>query len=97
MNGGANMFPSLYVEMYRAAASGDTGRVRELQARIMAISTSLYTIGQWGSSYLKGVKCALSLMGICSDHLSLPYRKFRQPQRDKVREALVRLGVNVSQ
>ncbi|MCC8034999.1 MAG: dihydrodipicolinate synthase family protein [Rikenellaceae bacterium] len=97
INGGANMFPELYVEMYRAASAGDMACVRRLQSRIMEISTSLYTIGQWGSSYLKGVKCALSLMGICSDHLSLPYRSFRRTERLKVRDALLRLQIPIAE
>ena len=77
VNGGANMFPELYVAMYDAAVAHDVERVRELQRRIMQISVSIYTVGKYGSSYLKGVKCALSLLGICDDYLSYPYRKFR--------------------
>lgn len=93
VNGGANMFPRLYVDMYEAAAKHDISRVRELQRRIMAVSTSLYSIGKYGSSYLKGVKCALSLMGICDDYLAYPYRRFRSEERDRVRQALRELGV----
>lgn len=73
MNGGANIF-ELYVAMYDAACAHDIARVREIQRRIMQISTSVYTVGKYGSSYLKGVKCALSLLGVCDDYLlvSLP-------------------------
>ena len=91
VNGGANIFPELYVEMYDAAAAHDIARVR--QHRIMQISTSLYTVGKYGSSYLKGVKCALSLLGICDDYLSYPYRKFRTEERDRIRQALGALGI----
>ncbi len=92
VNGGANMFPELYVAMYDAAVAHDVERVRELQRRIMQISVSIYTVGKYGSSYLKGVKCALSLLGICDDYLSYPYRKFRAEERQRVREALEALG-----
>lgn len=92
MNGGANIFPELYVGMYEAAAAHDIARVRELQRRIMQISTTVYTVGKYGSSYLKGVKCALSLLGICDDFLSYPYRKFRAEERTRIREALEALG-----
>lgn len=95
VNGGANMFPKLYVDMYNAATAGDIAQVRLLQKRIMAISTSIYTVGRYGSSYLKGVKCALSLMGICDDYLSYPYRRFRAEERNRVREALTALGVDL--
>ena len=93
VNGGANLFPELYVSMYDAACKHDIARVRELQRRIMQISTSIYTVGKSGSSYLKGVKCALSLMGICDDYLSYPYRKFRAEERNRIRQALEALGV----
>ncbi len=92
VNGGANMFPELYVAMYEAAKAGDVVRVRELQRRIMQISVSIYTVGKYGSSYLKGVKCALSLLGICDDYISWPYRHFRAEERAKIREALEALG-----
>ena len=92
VNGGANMFPELYVEMYNAAEAGDLAKVRELQRRIMQISTSIYTVGKYGSSYLKGVKCSLSLLGICNDYLSYPYRKFEAEERGKIRKALEALG-----
>jgi len=92
VNGGANIFPELYVGMYEAAAAHDIARVRELQRRIMQISTTVYTVGKYGSSYLKGVKCALSLLGICDDFLSYPYRKFRAEERTRIREALEALG-----
>lgn len=93
VNGGANLFPELYVAMYDAACKHDIVHVRELQHRIMQISTTIYTVGKYGSSYLKGVKCALSLMGICDDYLSYPYRKFRAEERSRIRQALEALGV----
>ena len=94
VNGGANIFPELYVAMYDAACAHDITRVREIQRRIMQISTSVYTVGKYGSSYLKGVKCALSLLGVCDDYLSYPYRKFRTEERARIRQALEALGAN---
>lgn len=93
VNGGANLFPELYVEMYEAATSNDIAHVRELQRRIMQVGQSLYTVGKYGSSFLKGAKCALSLMGICDDYLSYPYRKFFPEERARIRQALEALGV----
>ena len=39
----------------------------------MQISTTIYNVGQYGSSYLKGLKCALSIMGICGDFMAEPF------------------------
>ena len=88
INGGANMFPRLYVDMYNAAMAHDIDRVRQLQHVIMQISTTFYTVGKYGSSYLKGVKCALSLLGICDDYLAYPYSKFRAEERERIRQAI---------
>lgn len=97
VNGGANIFPALYVGMYEAACTHDIARVRELQHRIMQISATIYTVGKYGSSYLKGVKCALSLLGICDDYLSYPYRKFRAGERARIRQALEALGAQCTE
>lgn len=94
INGGANMFPELYVAMYDAARSGDLVRVRQLQQFIMQISTSIYTVGKHGSSYLKGLKCALSLLGIINnDFVASPFYKYEAPERDRIRQALAALPI----
>lgn len=88
VNGGANIFPRLYVDLFEAAERCDLQKISELQQVVMQISSNLYTIGKYGSSYLKGVKCALSLMGICDDYLSYPYRRFQEEERRRVQEVL---------
>lgn len=94
INGGANMFPELYVAMYDAARSGDLVRVRQLQQFIMQISTSIYTVGKHGSSYLKGLKCALSLLGVINDDfVASPFYMFETPERDRIRQALAALPI----
>lgn len=95
VNGGANMFPALYVELYNAAQECDMAKVKELQSEVMTVCSTIYSIGRYGSSYLKGVKCALSLLGICNDYLSYPYQRFRTAEREKVKAALTMLGHKV--
>jgi dihydrodipicolinate synthase/N-acetylneuraminate lyase len=78
--------------MYNAAVAHDFEALEPLRQRILQISASIYTVGRYGSSYLKGVKCALSLMGICSDYIADPFHRFRQEERDRVKKALEELG-----
>ena len=60
----------------------------------MEVSTLLYTIGKYGSSYLKGLKCALSLLGIINDDfVASPFYKFEAPEREKIRQALEALPI----
>jgi 2-dehydro-3-deoxy-D-pentonate aldolase len=75
INGGANMFPELYVDLYHAAVARDMETVSRLQPLVMQISSSIYTVGQHGSSYLKGLKCALSLLGVCDDFVAAPFHR----------------------
>lgn len=94
INGGANMFPELYVGMYNAAKSGNLKEVLRLQQYIMQISSTIYTVGQYGSSYLKGLKCALSLLGVIKDDfVASPFYKFDTPEREKIRLALEALPI----
>lgn len=92
VNGGANMFPELYVAMYNAAKSHNIDELIKLQQRIMQISRSIYTVGRHGSSYLKGLKCACQQLGVIKDDfVASPFYKFDQPERDKITMALTKL------
>lgn len=95
VNGGANMFPSLYVELYHAAVTRDFDKINKLQELVLQISTTVYTVGHYASSYLKGLKCALSILGICSDFMAEPFHRFKDPERKKIEEALNDLDLSI--
>ncbi|MBD8488588.1 dihydrodipicolinate synthase family protein [Echinicola sp. CAU 1574] len=84
VNGGANMFPELYVKLFEAAEKGDVLTVKSLHGIVMEISSKLYSLGNFGSSYLKGIKAALNIMGICSDYMASPLHRFREAEREKI-------------
>jgi len=88
VNGGANMFPKLYVNLYNASVNHDFEKIKELQQKVIQISSTIYQVGNYNSSYLKGLKCALSEMGICSDFMAEPFHKFNQPERKKIKQML---------
>lgn len=88
VNGGANLFPRLYVELYEAARAGNLTRARELHSRVMRLSENLYRIGRHSSAIIKGIKCALSVKGICDDFMAEPFHRFRSGEREKVRAFL---------
>jgi len=91
--GGANLIPHLYVELYNAARSKELPKVEALHKKVMQISTTVYSVGQYESSFLKGLKCALSWMGICSDFIAEPFHRFRTAERDIIRQHLEELGI----
>lgn len=91
VNGGANIFPELYVNLYNAAKTCNLAEVRRLHEKVMQISSTIYTQGCFGSSYLKGVKCALSVLGVCSDFMEVPFNKFGNEQRYIIEKSLAEL------
>ncbi|HBL76791.1 MAG: dihydrodipicolinate synthase family protein [Bacteroidetes bacterium GWF2_42_66] len=92
VNGGANMFPKLYVELYNASVARDFEKITPLQQKVMQVSTTIYNVGHYGSSYMKGLKCALSVMGICSDFMAEPFHRFKEPERLKIEQLLDQLN-----
>jgi dihydrodipicolinate synthase/N-acetylneuraminate lyase len=86
--GGANIVPSLYVELYEAAVTGDLRLVHQLQQRVMRISNTLYQVGDAPSGYLTGLKCALGCLGICSDRPAEPYHRLNSEQRRAIEQHL---------
>lgn len=91
VNGGANLYPELYVNIYKAAMSHDFNTIQRLQPLLMEVCISLYTVGKYGSSYLKGLKTALNLKGVCSDFMSEPFNKFEQKERQILTERINRI------
>lgn len=92
VNGGANMFPKLYVQLYNASVARDFDTIGKLQQKVMQISTTIYEVGHHGSSYLKGLKCSLSVMGICDDFMAEPFHRFKEPEREKIIQYLDELN-----
>jgi 4-hydroxy-tetrahydrodipicolinate synthase len=93
MCGGSNFCPQLYVRLYQAARAKDLDQIRILHSRVMRISATIYRVGRHDSSYLKGLKCAVSLLGICEDFMAEPFRSFGSAERAKVRQHMVEQGL----
>ena len=87
VNGGANLFPKLFVDAYYAAAAGDLQRVQELQVTIDKLQ-GIYEIGKYASKIVKAVKCGLSILGVCDDVMAEPFNSFLPPERRRVQEIL---------
>ena len=90
--GGANIDPGLYVELFDAARNGDRERVAQLRERIFLLRR-IYFYGRFPSSIIKGVKCALRQMGVCTDVMSEPFDRFDKEQAEHIRAVLSELGL----
>ncbi len=90
VNGGANLYPQLFVRLFEAASRDDTAAVRELVAVVEELQ-AIYQVGKYASRIIKATKAALSLRGICSDHMAEPFHHFLPPERASVEQILQRL------
>ena len=91
--GGANLLPQLYVELYNAACAKDLPKVEILHQKVMKLSNAIYKVGRYESSLLKGLKCALSCVGICSDFMAEPFHRFRQEEHNRIQQYVKELGI----
>ncbi len=96
VTGGANVFPTLFVQCYQACVEGDSQRVRELRQTIHDFQ-SIYDIGKYASRHIKATKCAMSLQGICDDFLAEPFDRFHTPERARVQAILETIENRVPQ
>ena len=82
--GGANLYPHLFVDLYNASLEKDLEKIAILREKVMMIDNTIFNVGKHKSRIIKGIKCALSVMGICNDYVALPLRKFRPEERRKI-------------
>lgn len=68
MAASSNIDPRLFVDLYNSAADGDITKVLSLHRQAVAFGRSIYR----GSNPLRGLKCGLRLLDICSGILSEP-------------------------
>lgn len=83
--GGANLFPKLYVELYDAAAGRDFEKLKSCQDTVMEISRNIYQVGQYKSSYMKGLKTSLSFLGLCQAQFAAPLFPFTESEEAELR------------
>jgi len=93
---GANLFPSLYVSLFRACMMRDATRAQALHAQVLRVGAALYRIGQHPSAIIKGIKCALACLGVCDDFMADPFHRFRAGERALVERRLAELQAEVA-
>lgn len=72
MCAGSNVYPQLFVELYNAAATGDLARVKQVHSEVMRFGRAVYHSAKYEANPLRGLKCALNLLGICEGGLTEP-------------------------
>ncbi|MCA9186812.1 MAG: dihydrodipicolinate synthase family protein [Pirellulaceae bacterium] len=90
VGGGANIWPSLFVELYQAAISNDTVTLASLREKLAELG-AIYQYGAFGVGVIRGIKCAMELLGLCENHLAFPFQPVNELQRSSIRDVLARL------
>jgi dihydrodipicolinate synthase/N-acetylneuraminate lyase len=86
--GGSNVWPELFVQLYNEAVRGNLDGVRLLQRRVIEASERIYRLNDEPTSYTRGMKCVLGVLGICSDLPAPPLAPISAEERETVRAHL---------
>jgi 4-hydroxy-tetrahydrodipicolinate synthase len=89
--GGANMFPSLYVELYNHVVEGRREEAQHVQNLIVRVAQAVYTIGPASTGYLRGLKGAVAYLGVCGDSLAEPLQSLNEEEQRELRSRLIEL------
>ncbi|MDR3197314.1 MAG: dihydrodipicolinate synthase family protein [Planctomycetaceae bacterium] len=90
--GGANLLPQLFVRIYDTVLTGNQKETEILEQRLLALET-LYTLFPEGS-FLANMKCALSVLGICSGEFAEPLQSLSTGRIPEIRKRLEQLGID---
>jgi 4-hydroxy-tetrahydrodipicolinate synthase len=88
VNGGANLFPRLLVGLYEACVAGRGEEVRRLRQLVLEMNAVINSDGEPEFRYIRGLKCALAVMGICGDVPAWPFRAAGDSQRAVIEAGL---------
>lgn len=87
VNGGANVFPQVYVNLYQVAVGEDQKEVQRILALISRVHDSIYSLHDSPMGIVIGLKYALSVRGICSPTMAMPiYGELSRQQKRSIEE-----------
>lgn len=92
VGGGGNVWPRLLTDLFNAALGHDWPRAKLLQEQLQSLHQILVH-GKYAAGGVRGLKCALEIMGICSGRMADPYRACDTEQRAAIHEVLEASGL----
>jgi len=94
VGGGSNLWPQLLADIYHAALRGDQERVDVLQRLLQEMGT-IYQFGTYSTGVIRGLKCALEMLGICNGRMAEPFEACDAAQRKVIERQLLKSGLLV--
>ena len=97
VNSGSNLFPELYINLFKACKAKDTERILKLQKLVMKVSTGVYSVDKSSVSFLKGLKAALFTEGLITDYICEPSQKVNNADLETIRKNVAELKQQIIQ
>jgi 4-hydroxy-tetrahydrodipicolinate synthase len=94
VGGGSNLWPELFVDIYEAAVEQDHLRLEVLQGTLQELG-AIYQFGGYATGVIRGLKCALEVLGICNARMAAPFALCTTAQREAIERQLLKLGLLV--
>jgi len=91
--GGANIFPALPVAVHQAFLDGNFEAMHKAQATLIAAGDPIWSSNETEPVYIRRLKCALSVMGLCSGLPTWPYHVSTPEERSEIEQHLRRSGI----
>lgn len=86
VNGGANIYPELFVNLYEASVKRDVDAINKLQDEVTKISSTLYQVGK--GNFIKIIKEALHQKGFCEPYMAKPYLPYSEEEKNQISNCL---------
>ncbi len=78
--------------LYEAAVARDMNRVEKLHQQAIQFDNAVYRTAEDPHNPLRGLKAALSIMGICGTAMTPPLRPITNAERDGIERHLDAIG-----
>ncbi|QDU27643.1 putative 2-keto-3-deoxy-galactonate aldolase YagE [Anatilimnocola aggregata] len=92
VNGGANLHPRLFVDWFAAAVANDSNRIHQLGDQVRLLG-QIYRQADEFMAVVRGLKCALSVAGLCDNRLAEPIQPCDAVAREKIVAIVEQLGL----
>ncbi len=92
--GGPNFYPKLFADTWQATKNNDLAALRRLRSQITKLAT-IFNLGDSFSAYLKGLKTAMHLAGLCDLNFTPPFTAPDAQTIGEIKKIMIDLGLPV--
>ena len=87
VNGGANVSPKLFTDLFAAADGKEESTADRLQEQVLTFG-GIYRLAEGESAVVRGLKAALSVVGVCSECSAEPWEPLDAKAMEEVKRIL---------